>query len=240
MDTDQMHKKPKVILITGVSRGCGRAMAEEFIRLGHVVAGCSRSEMEIARLQKQFAAPNDFAVVDVSLDAPVAAWAGRVLKSPGPPDLLVNNAGRINRNAPLWEVGAQEFAEVVGANLSGPANVIRHFVPGMVKRRSGVIVNFSSGWGRSTSAEVAPYCATKWAIEGLTQALAQELPPGMAAVPLNPGIINTDMLRSCFGGSAAGYPTPEEWAKVAVPFLMNLGAADNGRPVTVPVRGAQD
>ena len=110
----------------------------------------------------------------------------------------------------------------------------------MVKRKSGVIVNFSSGWGRSTDAEVAPYCATKWAIEGLTQALAQELPPGMATVPLNPGIINTDMLQSCFGGSASGYPTAEEWAKIAVPFLLKLGASDNGRPLTVPVRGAND
>ena len=71
-----------------------------------------------------------------------------------------------------------------------------------------MIVNFSSGWGRSVDAEVAPYCATKWAIEGLTQALARELPPGLCAVPLNPGVIDTDMLRSCFGGSAGGYPQP--------------------------------
>ena len=118
-------------------------------------------------------------------------------------------------------------------NLKGVANVIRHFVPAMVARRSGVIVNFSSGWGRSTSAEVAPYCATKWAMEGLTQALAQELPSGMAAVPLNPGIINTDMLRSCFGGSASAYPDAAEWAKLAVPFLLKLSARDNGCPLTV-------
>ena len=58
-----------------------------------------------------------------------------------------------------------------------------------------------------------PYCATKWAIEGLTQALAGELPPDLAAVPLNPDIINTDMLRSCFDGSASGYPALPEWAK---------------------------
>ena len=96
-----------------------------------------------------------------------------------------------------------------------------------------MIVNFSSGWGRSTDAEVAPYCATKWAIEGLTQALAQELPPGLAAIPLNPGIINTDMLQSCFGGSAAAYPDAEKWAKKAVPFLLNLGPKDNGRALTV-------
>ena len=104
----------------------------------------------------------------------------------------------------------------------------------MDKRKSGVIVNFSSGWGRSADAEVAPYCATKWAIEGLTQSLSQELPSGMATVALNPGIINTEMLRSCFGGSATSYPSPAEWAGVAVPFLLKIGPTDNGRPLTVP------
>jgi NAD(P)-dependent dehydrogenase (short-subunit alcohol dehydrogenase family) len=103
----------------------------------------------------------------------------------------------------------------------------------MVRRARGVIVNFSSGWGRSTDVEVAPYCATKWAIEGLTQALAQEIPRGMAAIPLNPGVIDTDMLRSCFGGSAASYPTPSEWAGRAVPFLLNRSARDNGQSLTV-------
>ncbi len=235
-----MPANGKIVLITGVSRGLGRAMAEEFIRLSHAVLGCGRSADDIARLQKQFGPTHDFAVVDVAGDGQVAAWAKRILKSHGAPDLLLNNAGLINRNAPLWEISAREFSGVVDVNLKGTANVIRHFVPAMVKRKSGVIVNFSSGWGRSTAAEVAPYCATKWAIEGLTQALAQELPPGMAAVPLNPGIINTQMLQSCFGGSALGYPTAEEWAKIAVPFLLKLGASDNGRPLTVPVRGAND
>jgi NAD(P)-dependent dehydrogenase (short-subunit alcohol dehydrogenase family) len=235
-----MSANQKTILITGVSRGLGRALTEEFIRLGHTVLGCGRSEKEIGQLQKQFGSPHDFSVVDVAGDGQVATWARRILKSHGTPDLVLNNAGLINRNARLWEIGAAEFSQVVDVNLKGVANVIRHFAPAMVKRQSGVIVNFSSGWGRSTDAEVAPYCATKWAIEGLTQSLAQELPPGMAAVPLNPGIINTDMLRSCFGGSASGYPTAEEWAKIAAPFLLKLSASDNGRPLTVPVRGAND
>jgi NAD(P)-dependent dehydrogenase (short-subunit alcohol dehydrogenase family) len=76
---------------------------------------------------------------------------------------------------------------VVSVNIVGVANVIRAFAPAMIERGSGVIVNLSSGWGRSVSPEVAPYCATKWAIEGMTKALAEELPKGMAAVPLNPG-----------------------------------------------------
>jgi NAD(P)-dependent dehydrogenase (short-subunit alcohol dehydrogenase family) len=233
-----MSPNQTTILITGVTRGCGRAMTEEFVRLGHTVLGCGRSEKEIAQLQKQFPPQNDFAAVDVSSDEQVAAWAKRALESHGAPDLLLNNAGVINRNAKLWEIGVDEFSRVIDVNVKGVANIIRHFVPEMLKRGSGVIVNFSSGWGRSTDMEVAPYCATKWAIEGLTQALAQELPPGMAAVPLNPGIINTDMLRSCFGGSASSYPTPQEWAKIAVPFLLKLGPSDNGKPLTVPIRGA--
>jgi len=209
-------------------------MAEEFIRLSHVVIGCGRSEKEIARAQKEFPAPNDFSVVDVASDEQVAAWAKKALAMHGAPDLLLNNAALINRNAPLWQVPAQEFSDVTDVNLKGVANVIRHFVPAMIARRDGVIVNFSSGWGRSADAEVAPYCATKWAIEGLTLALAQELPPGLAAVPLNPGIINTAMLQSCFSGSAGSYPTPGNWAKIAVPFLLKLNAADNGRQLTVP------
>jgi NAD(P)-dependent dehydrogenase (short-subunit alcohol dehydrogenase family) len=230
-----MPATAKTILITGVSRGCGRALAEEFIRLGQVVLGCGRSEKEIAALQQQFAAPNDFAVVDVANDAQVAAWAARVLADHRAPDLLLNNAALINRTAPLWEVPAREFSDVIDVNLKGTVNVIRHFLPPMIQRGRGVIVNVSSGWGRSTDAGVAPYCATKWAIEGLTQALAQELPSGLVAVPLNPGIINTEMLRSCFGGGAAGYPSPGEWAKIAAPFVLSINAADNGRPLTVPV-----
>jgi len=104
----------------------------------------------------------------------------------------------------------------------------------MVKAKRGVIVNFSSGWGRSTDAEVAPYCASKWAIEGLTLALAQELPSGVAAVSLNPGIINTDMLQCAFGGSASGYISPRDWARNAVPFLLALGPDDNGKQLEVP------
>lgn len=228
-----MPTNKRMVLITGVSRGLGRAMAEEFIRLGHTVVGCGRSETAAAELKKQFPAPNDFSAVDVSSDEQVAAWAKRILSSHDAPDLLLNNAALINRNAPLWEVPAREFSDIIDVNIKGVTNVIRHFVPAMVARRSGVIVNFSSGWGRSTDADVAPYCATKWAIEGLTNSLSQELPPGMAAIPLNPGIIDTDMLRSCFGGSSGGYPSPAKWAKTAVPFLLKINSSDNGKQMTV-------
>lgn len=230
----------KIIVVTGVTHGLGRAMAEEFARRGHTVLGCGRSQKGIDALKEKLGAPHDFYSVDVSVDEAVKSWASICLTTHAPPDLLINNAGVINNNARLWEVSAREFSEVIDVNLKGAANVIRHFAPAMVKRKSGVIVNLSSGWGRSADAEVAPYCASKWGIEGLTAALAQELPSGMAAVPLNPGIINTEMLQSAFGGSANHYPTAEEWAKIAVPFLLDLGAKDNGKQLTVPIRGAND
>ncbi|HEX3627363.1 MAG TPA: SDR family oxidoreductase [Verrucomicrobiae bacterium] len=223
----------RTVLITGASRGLGRAMTEEFVRLGHTVVGCSRSGQAVDGLKKQFPSPHDFSAVDVSSDDQVAAWAAGILKSHGPPDLLLNNAALIARNAPLWKVPANEFSNVIYVNIKGVANVIRHFVPAMVERRAGIIVNFSSGWGRSADAEVAPYCATKWAIEGLTNSLSQELPAGMAAIPLNPGVIDTDMLRSTFGGSANSYPAPDEWAKTAVPFLLKISPKDNGRQMSV-------
>jgi NAD(P)-dependent dehydrogenase (short-subunit alcohol dehydrogenase family) len=119
-------------------------------------------------------------------------------------------------------------------NIKGTAHVLRHFLPAMIHRQSGVVVNFSSGWGRSTSPDVSAYCASKWAIEGMTQALAQELPSDLCAVSLNPGIINTEMLQTCFGKeSAAPYPTAPEWAQSAGPYLLGLGPKDNGQALTV-------
>jgi NAD(P)-dependent dehydrogenase (short-subunit alcohol dehydrogenase family) len=223
----------KTIVVTGATKGLGRAMTAKFIELGHRVAGCGRSKGPIDELRREFAKPNRFDVVDVADDASVKLWATSVLAECGPPDLICNNAAIINANAPLWKVPADEFSKVIDINIKGVANVIRHFVPAMVERRKGVIVNFSSGWGRSTSPEVAPYCATKWAIEGLTRALAEELPEGMAAVPLNPGVINTEMLQSTWGEGANDFADPVRWAESAAPFLLGIGPTDNGKPLAV-------
>ena len=95
----------------------------------------------------------------------------------------MNNAATINRNAPLWKVPAEEFSRVIDVNVKGVVNVIRHLLPAMIERSHGVVVNFSSWWGRSGAAEVAPYCATKWAIEGLTRAMAAELPVAWLPCP---------------------------------------------------------
>ncbi len=223
----------KLILITGVSRGLGLAMTEQFIQQKYTVIGCARSHV-VEKIQQKFGSPHKFTAVDVSNDKQVKTWANQILSQYSPPDLLINNAGVINQLAPLWQISAQECDRLIDVNIKGVANVIRHFVPAMVAKNNGVIANFSSGWGRSTSPQVAPYCASKWAIEGLTRSLAQELPSKMAAVPLNPGIIHTDMLEICFGDEAADYTSIQNWVKKAVPFLLQLSAKDNGAALTVP------
>ncbi|MFO1020607.1 MAG: SDR family NAD(P)-dependent oxidoreductase [Planctomycetales bacterium] len=224
----------KIIILTGATRGLGASLIEPFVKAGHTVIGCGRSGDAIRALQKKYSRPHDFQAVDVSSEHEVMGWGERVLQEFGPPDLLINNAAVINQNAPLWKVSAQEFDSVIDVNVKGIAHVVRCFVPAMVAKKSGVIVNLSSGWGRSTSPEVAPYCASKWAVEGLTLALAQELPEGMAAIPLNPGIINTEMLQSCFGEGAGRFPDAEEWSTRAAPFLLSFGPKHNGKQLTVP------
>jgi NAD(P)-dependent dehydrogenase (short-subunit alcohol dehydrogenase family) len=229
-----MSSEGRMVVLTGVTRGLGRALAVRLAGMGHRVAGCGRSKIRLEELRGLLGEDHRFDLVNVASGIQVQAWAEKVLESHGPPDLLVNNAGVINLNAPLWQVPEEEFGLVVDVNLKGTYYMIRNFLPAMLERGSGVVVNFSSGWGRSTEAELAPYCATKFAIEGLTRALAQEIPKGLAAVALNPGVIHTDMLESCFGQSAKSYPGPERWAERAAPFLLSLGPEHNGKSVTVP------
>jgi NAD(P)-dependent dehydrogenase (short-subunit alcohol dehydrogenase family) len=225
---------PKTIVITGVSRGLGRALTEGFIAAGHTVLGCARSAAAVEELNQKHGAPHNFTAVDVADEAEVINWAKLLLGDYDPPDLLINNAAIVNDLAPLWEIPSDDFSRLIDINIKGVANVIRHFLPAMLERRQGIIVNISSGWGRSTSPEVSSYCTSKWAIEGMTRSLAQELPEGMAAIPLNPGIIHTDMLEVCYPDTASSYTDIQDWVKQAVPFLLQLTPADNGAPLTVP------
>jgi len=221
------------ILITGVSRGLGEALCREYAQQGHSLAGCARSATAVKNLQNILGKDHQFNTVDLSDDQAVLRWIEQLEQEWGVPDLVINNAAVIAKNAPLWEVPLEEFKQVVDINITAVFSVIRHVLPGMIKRGSGVVANISSGWGRSVSADVAVYCASKWAIEGMTQALAQDLPDGLAAVPVNPGIINTEMLQSCFGAAANDAPTPEVWAQRAAPLFLSLGPKDNGQQRSV-------
>ncbi|XP_028762923.1 NADPH-dependent pterin aldehyde reductase isoform X1 [Neltuma alba] len=234
----------RTVLITGVSKGLGRALALELAKRGHTVIGCSRAQDKLNALRSELsaalAAANSSSSekhllldADVRSDSSVEELARTVMEKNGVPDIIVNNAGTINRNNKIWELPVEEFDNVIDTNIKGTANVLRHFIPLMITRKQGIIVNMSSGWGRAGAALVAPYCASKWAIEGLTRSVAKELPEGMAVVALNPGVINTEMLASCFGNSAALYQAPEAWAPKAATMILNLTAADNGASLTV-------
>jgi NAD(P)-dependent dehydrogenase (short-subunit alcohol dehydrogenase family) len=220
------------IVITGATRGLGQALVLGMAELGHEIHGCGTSEANVEALQKKVP-QGKFAVVDVTQEKSVEKWARSVLGH-GLPDLLINNAALINKPAPLWKISEKEFSLLIDVNIKGIANVLRSFAPSMIAAKKGIIVNLSSAWGRSVSGNFAPYCATKYAVEGLTKALALELPQGMAAIPLNPGIINTDMLQTAFGDGASSYHSASIWAKSAVPFILGLNAANNGASLTEP------
>ena len=221
----------KLVCISGCSRGLGYAMAREFSSRGWKVAGGARTAEALQELKKELFTEYFLQPFDVTIPADVDAFAEEVVRNLGVPDLLINNAGLINKSAPLTQVSPEEFSSVLAVNLGGVHNMIRAFVPIMERKEIGVIANFSSYWGQSTAPEVGPYCATKWGVEGLTRSFAQELPSGLATVAFNPGIIDTDMLRSCFGESAGGHEKPDVWAKHAVDRLESLGPADNGKTI---------
>src|SRR6478736_6718293 len=130
----------RMIVITGVGRGLGRAMVEEFLNLGHYVVGCSRNPEHVDALKVRYCPGPRFDVVDVTDDEAVRRWSNEVVegwtsggRSPDrPPDLLINNAAVVNRNAPLWEVPPDEFSRVIDVNIKGIYNVLRHFLPLMV------------------------------------------------------------------------------------------------------------
>lgn len=224
---------PRKILLTGVSRGLGRALTDAFTAQGHSVAGCARRTSDIKTLRSEYPANCDFTAVDLSSDTDTGEWINALVKRWGIPDLVINNAAIINENMPLWEVPYSDFTHLINININGVFSVVRHVMPHLIKQQHGVIANLSSGWGRSVSADVASYCTSKWAIEGMTKALAEDLPPGITAVPVNPGVINTDMLQSCFGDSADDAQTAEQWAKIAAPFFLGLNEGDNGKSLSV-------
>ncbi len=220
------------ILITGVSQGLGEALLRGFSQQGHSVAGGARNHNKLSALAKEL--PNAWlAPVDVADKESVLPWSQRVLTEWGTPDLLIHAAATIHANGFLNSLQDEEINRVLDTNIKGTFHVNRAFLPAMLQRKRGIIVNISSGAGRSGFENMTAYCASKWAVEGLTAALAAELPTGLAAVTLSPGLVNTAMLQSCFGDEAAQHATPDQWARNAIPFLLRITEQHNGQQLTV-------
>lgn len=223
-----------IVAITGVTKGLGRALASEFSKKGWKIAGCGRSLKTIQGLEKEYGNEHLFSIVDVADDTSVAAWAHEISIKIGTPTILINNAALINRPKVLWEVPPSEFAQIMQTNVIGVYNVLRHFIPLMIKKKEGLIVNISSSSGIEGDQTFAPYCTSKFAIEGLTLSLAQELPKGLSVVSLDPGGMNTDMLYTAYQNNTNDYPSPEQRAKAIVPYILNINHKDNGKHLIAP------
>ncbi|WP_309386887.1 SDR family oxidoreductase [Cerasicoccus frondis] len=224
-----MGEDSRFIVITGCTRGLGRALMDAYRAEGHKLAGCGTNAALIAEMQDVHGPAEDFSVVDVTQAQPVEAWADDLIARHGAPDLLIANAGMINRHGDFAEIPVEHWEEMLSLNVMGVVHTLRAFVPAMKARGSGVITAFSSGAGHRGYPKVAPYCATKHALEGIMRALALEMPDTMACVPVQPGVIDTDLLRGHYGERSQLEASPERWVKVAAPFLLNLGPEHNGQ-----------
>jgi 3-oxoacyl-[acyl-carrier protein] reductase len=190
----------QVALVTGASRGIGRATALELAQAGYAVCVNYYQNGALAQaLVEQLRGQGREAVAmgaDVADRAAVAAMVRETERTLGPVSLLVNNAG-ISHQGLFQDVDDALWDRIFAVNITGARNVIRAVLPGMLSEKRGCIVNVSSMWGlRGASCEVAYACA-KAGVVGLTRSLALELAPSHIRVnAVAPGCIETDMVRA--------------------------------------------
>src|SRR5213595_3339861 len=217
------------VLITGTSSGIGMATALAFGRAGHKVAATMRNPHrapELARIATQEKLPITISAMDVDSDASVKEGIGRIVKEGGPVDVLVNNAG-IERIGSVEELPLAEFRAVMETNYFGAIRCIQAVLPAMRARRSGCIINVASVAGRIASSPMAPYTASKFALEALSETLAQEVKPFNIRVAIvEPGIIDTDMARRIADPSDISfYPHMHRFAGLFTASLKNPTSA---------------
>jgi NAD(P)-dependent dehydrogenase (short-subunit alcohol dehydrogenase family) len=183
-----------IALVTGTSSGIGLATAVTLARGGHTVIATMRNPASADELQKIVAAeklPVTVAALNVDDDASVESAFGKVLAEHGRLDVLVNNAG-IGGGGSVEECSTARFREVMETNFFGALRCIKAVVPGMRQRRHGCIVNVTSIAGRMALAPAAAYSASKFALEALSECLAQEMKAfNVRVAVVEPGVIAT-------------------------------------------------
>lgn len=195
--THNIDLSGKSVLITGASRGIGATAARHFANLGASVALVARSGDIVCAIA------NDIGPKAIGLACDVADWdevsdtVAQVVQTFGGVDILVNNAGLIDPIARIEDADPRAWGTVVDVNVKGAFHMLRAVVPSMIAKRSGLIVNISSGAATSTLEGWSHYCATKAALFSLTRTAHKELEPmGVNVIGLSPGTVATDMQRS--------------------------------------------
>jgi 3-oxoacyl-[acyl-carrier protein] reductase len=206
---------PEVAIVTGASRGIGRATAIALARRGIRVALASRNGGALDSVRNEIGGAAISMETDVSDEASVAAMVERTARELGPVDLLVNNAGTLAR-APLSELDTASWDRVLDVNLRGAFLCTRAVLPSMIERGRGRIVNVSSISGKLGTPLLTAYCASKWGLLGFSLAAAEELKPkGIQVFSVCPGSVNTEMLQQGLPGAKPDME-PEDVALVIV------------------------
>ena len=186
----------QVAVITGAGRGIGRAMALKFAAEGANIACVSRTAENSEKVAAEVRALGRQAwayAVDVSDAKAVAAAAEKILTDAGRVDILVNNAG-VTKDGLLMRMSEEDWDAVLNTNLKGAFSFTKAFARGLLKQRSGRIINVASVIGLIGNAGQANYAASKAALIGFTKSIARELGSrGITANALAPGFIETDM-----------------------------------------------
>jgi NAD(P)-dependent dehydrogenase (short-subunit alcohol dehydrogenase family) len=189
--------KDRVVVITGASRGIGRATALAMARAGAHVVAAARTEAQLKTLadetEAQAGCRARVCVADLAREEDVKRLFRSTLEALGRVDVLVNNAGFNTRKASLWEVTTAEWDAMMAVNLRGAFLCCREVLPGMIERGSGHIINVISTVSQIGIATMGPYAATKWGLLGMTKALVKEARPhGVRVSAISPGGTDTD------------------------------------------------
>ena len=196
-----MRSTPRIAgrtaLVTGAGNGLGRAIALELATRGARVVLTGRNQDKLDLVAKECGPDTRVATVDTADEVSVAALAAELGEEEV--SILVNNAGVAGPVAPLTDLAVREWDEVFAVNVRGVFLMCRAFLPAMVRRRSGDVINLASVTGKRPLARRTPYAASKLAVIGLTTTLAQEVGPiGLTVNTLSPGPVDGPRMRRNF------------------------------------------
>ena len=185
------------ILITGASRGIGRAIAIEFAKNNHNIIICAKSDLESLKTTKRLVENEGVScyigLCDVTNEDSVEEFISDSAKAIGKTDILINNAG-ISYIGLLQDMSLEDWNKVLNTNLTSAFLMSKYVIPEMLKKQSGHIINISSVWGNIGASMEVAYSASKGGINSFTKALAKELAPSNISVnAISPGFIDTDM-----------------------------------------------